>query len=164
MKKLNNRFIFIFNRTIIKSLQSNSIPLHSPIIGHILKFGKGSLQLQLIDPFENWSKSNFFLSSQSRAPNFKSFLHNSTRSESQMSSDCSHIFKIRSCYLIQLTDCCHSSRACERSVERARSERAKYSRSAEQVFIQRLERSLCLAPVPLRYRSHHEPRACTNPP
>ncbi len=26
------------------------------------------------------------------------------------------------------------------------------------------ERSLCLAPVPLRYRSHHEPRACTNPP
>ncbi len=31
-------------------------------------------------------------------------------------------------------------------------------------FIQRLERSLCLAPVPLRYRSHHEPRACTNPP
>ncbi len=26
---------------------------------------------------------------------------------------------------------------------------AKYSRSAERVFIQRLERSLCLAPVPL---------------
>ncbi len=43
-------------------------------------------------------------------------------------------------------------------------ERAKYSRSAEQVFIQMPERSLCLAPVPLRYRSHHEPRACTNPP
>ncbi len=50
----------------------------------------------------------------------------------------------------------------ERSMERA--ERAKYSWSAERVFIQRLERSLCLAPVPLRYRSHHEPRACTNPP
>ncbi len=43
-------------------------------------------------------------------------------------------------------------------------ERAKYSRSAERVFIQRPERSLCLAPVPLQYRSHHEPRACTNPP
>ncbi len=43
-------------------------------------------------------------------------------------------------------------------------ERAKYSRSAERVFIQRPERSLCLAPVPLRYRSHHESRACTNPP
>ncbi len=43
-------------------------------------------------------------------------------------------------------------------------ERAKYSRSAERVFNQRPERSLCLAPVPLRYRSHHEPRACTNPP
>ncbi len=58
------------------------------------------------------------------------------------------------------------SRACERSgawSERG-AERAKYSRSAERVFIQRLERSLCLAPVPLRYRSHHEPRACTNPP
>ncbi len=57
-------------------------------------------------------------------------------------------------------------RACERSgawSERG-AERAKYSRSAERVFIQRLERSLCLAPVPLRYRSHHEPRACTNPP
>ncbi len=24
--------------------------------------------------------------------------------------------------------------------------------------------ALSLAPVPLRYRSHHEPRACTNPP
>ncbi len=46
----------------------------------------------------------------------------------------------------------------------ASAERAKYSRSAERVFIQRPERSLCLAPVPLRYRSHHEPRACTNPP
>ncbi len=58
------------------------------------------------------------------------------------------------------------TRACERSgawSERG-AERAKYSRSAERVFIQRLERSLCLAPVPLRYRSHHEPRACTNPP
>ncbi len=58
------------------------------------------------------------------------------------------------------------ARACERSgawSERG-AERAKYSRSAERVFIQRLERSLCLAPVPLRYRSHHEPRACTNPP
>ncbi len=43
-------------------------------------------------------------------------------------------------------------------------ERAKYSQSAERVFIQRPERSLCLAPVPLRYRSHHESRACTNPP
>ncbi len=43
-------------------------------------------------------------------------------------------------------------------------ERAKSSRSAERVFIQRPERSLCLAPVPLRYRSHHESRACTNPP
>ncbi len=43
-------------------------------------------------------------------------------------------------------------------------ERAKYSRSAERVFIQRPERSLCLAPVSLRYRSHHESRACTNPP
>ncbi len=43
-------------------------------------------------------------------------------------------------------------------------ERTKYSQSAERVFIQRPERSLCLAPVPLRYRSHHEPRACTNPP
>ncbi len=43
-------------------------------------------------------------------------------------------------------------------------ERAKYSRSAEQVFIQRPERSLCLALVPLQYHSHHEPRACTNPP
>ncbi len=43
-------------------------------------------------------------------------------------------------------------------------ERTKYSRSAERVFIQRPERSLCLALVPLRYRSHHEPRACTNPP
>ncbi len=47
-------------------------------------------------------------------------------------------------------------------------ERAKYSRitikPAERVFIQRPERSLCLAPVPLRYRSHHESRACTNPP
>ncbi len=43
-------------------------------------------------------------------------------------------------------------------------ERAKYSRSAARVFIQRPERSLCLAPIPLRYRSHHEPRACTNPP
>ncbi len=43
-------------------------------------------------------------------------------------------------------------------------ERAKYSWSAERVFIQRPERSLCLAPVPLQYRSHHEPRACTNPP
>ncbi len=43
-------------------------------------------------------------------------------------------------------------------------ERAKYSRSAERVFIQRPEQSLCLAPVPLQYRSHHEPRACTNPP
>ncbi len=44
------------------------------------------------------------------------------------------------------------SRACERSgawSERG-AERAKYSRSAERVFIQRLERSLCLAPVPLR--------------
>ncbi len=62
--------------------------------------------------------------------------------------------------------CMVSSRACERSgawSERG-AERAKYSRSAERVFIQRLERSLCLAPVPLRYRSHHEPRACTNPP
>ncbi len=46
----------------------------------------------------------------------------------------------------------------------ASAERAKYSRSAERVFIQRPERSFCLAPVPLRYRSHHEPRACTNPP
>ncbi len=58
------------------------------------------------------------------------------------------------------------SRACEQSgawSERV-AERAKYSRSAERVFIQRPERSLCLAPVPLRYRSHHEPRACTNPP
>ncbi len=58
------------------------------------------------------------------------------------------------------------TRACERSgawSERG-AERAKYSRSAERVFIQRPERSLCLAPVPLRYRSHHEPRACTNPP
>ncbi len=58
------------------------------------------------------------------------------------------------------------SRACERSgawSERG-AERAKYSWSAERVFIQRPERSLCLAPVPLRYRSHHEPRACTNPP
>ncbi len=43
-------------------------------------------------------------------------------------------------------------------------ERAKYSQSAEWVFNQRPERSLCLAPVPLRYRSHHESRACTNPP
>ncbi len=61
---------------------------------------------------------------------------------------------------------CNVTRACERSgawSERG-AERAKYSRSAERVFIQRLERSLCLAPVPLRYRSHHEPRACTNPP
>ncbi len=60
----------------------------------------------------------------------------------------------------------HQTRACERSgawsVRGA--ERAKYSRCAERVFIQRPERSLCLAPVPLRYRSHHEPRACTNPP
>ncbi len=58
------------------------------------------------------------------------------------------------------------TRACERSgawSERG-AERAKYSRSAERVFIQRPERSLCLAPVPLQYRSHHEPRACTNPP
>ncbi len=58
------------------------------------------------------------------------------------------------------------SRACEWSgagSERG-AERAKYSRSAERVFIQRPERSLCLAPVPLQYRSHHEPRACTNPP
>ncbi len=57
-------------------------------------------------------------------------------------------------------------RTCERSgawSERG-AERAKYSRSAEWVFIQRPERSLCLAPVPLQYRSHHEPRACTNPP
>ncbi len=57
-------------------------------------------------------------------------------------------------------------RACEWSgawSERG-AERAKYSRSAERVFIQRPERSLCLAPVPLQYRSHHEPRACTNPP
>ncbi len=56
-------------------------------------------------------------------------------------------------------------RACERSgawSERG-AERAKYSRSAERVFIQRPERSLCLAPVPLQYRSHHESRACTNP-
>ncbi len=43
-------------------------------------------------------------------------------------------------------------------------ERAKYSWSTERVFIQRPERSLCLALVPLQYRSHHEPRACTNPP
>ncbi len=43
-------------------------------------------------------------------------------------------------------------------------ERAQYSRSAERVFIQRPERSLCLAPVSLQYRSHHESRACTNPP
>ncbi len=59
--------------------------------------------------------------------------------------------------------CC---RACERSgagSERG-AERAKSSRSAERVFIQRPERSLCLAPVPLRYRSHHESRASTNPP
>ncbi len=59
-----------------------------------------------------------------------------------------------------------SSRACERSgawSERG-AERAKYSRSAERVFIQRPEQSLCLAPVPLQYRSHHKPRACTNPP
>ncbi len=59
-----------------------------------------------------------------------------------------------------------SARACERSgawSERG-AERAKYSRSAERVFIQRPERSLCLAPVPLQYHSHHEPRACTNPP
>ncbi len=58
------------------------------------------------------------------------------------------------------------ARACERSgagSERG-AKRTKYSRSAERVFIQRPERSLCLAPVPLRYRSHHEPRACTNPP
>ncbi len=57
------------------------------------------------------------------------------------------------------------TRACERSgagSERG-AERAKYSRR-ERVFIQRPERSLCLAPVPLQYRSHHEPRACTNPP
>ncbi len=64
--------------------------------------------------------------------------------------------------------CCSlpGTRACERSgvwSERG-AERAKYSRSAERVFIQRPERSLCLAPVPLRYRSHHESRACTNPP
>ncbi len=61
---------------------------------------------------------------------------------------------------------CIPIRACERSgawSERG-AERAKYSRSAERVFIQRPERSLCLAPVPLRYRSHHESRACTNPP
>ncbi len=61
---------------------------------------------------------------------------------------------------------CMWLRACERSgawSERG-AERTKYSRSAERVFIQRPERSLCLAPVPLRYRSHHEPRACTNPP
>ncbi len=58
------------------------------------------------------------------------------------------------------------TRACERSgagSERG-AERAKYSRSAERVFIQRPERWLCLAPVSLRYRSHHESRACTNPP
>ncbi len=64
------------------------------------------------------------------------------------------------------TVCYVAARACERSgawSERG-AERAKYSRSAERVFIQRPERSLCLAPVPLRYRSHHEPRACTNPP
>ncbi len=51
-------------------------------------------------------------------------------------------------------------RACEQSG----AERAKYSQSAERVFNQRPERSLCLALVPLRYRSHHESRACKNPP
>ncbi len=49
-------------------------------------------------------------------------------------------------------------RACERSgawSERG-AERAKYSRSVERVFIQRLERSLCLsgsAPIPLTPRA-----------
>ncbi len=58
------------------------------------------------------------------------------------------------------------SRACERSGAGSEqgAARAKYSRSAERVFNQRPERSLCLTLVPLRYRSHHEPRACKNPP
>ncbi len=56
------------------------------------------------------------------------------------------------------------TRACERSGAWSGAERAKYSRSAERVFIQRPGRSLGLAPVPLRYRSHHESRACINPP
>ncbi len=46
-------------------------------------------------------------------------------------------------------------RACERSgawSERG-VERTKYSRSAERVFIQRPERSLCLAPIPLTPRA-----------
>ncbi len=61
---------------------------------------------------------------------------------------------------------CVYSRACERSGAGSERvvERAQYSRSAERVFIQRPERSLCLAPVSLQYRSHHESRACTNPP
>ncbi len=51
----------------------------------------------------------------------------------------------------------------ERGASAKRSVR-NIARSAERDFIQRPERSLCLAPVPLQYRSHHEPRACTNPP
>ncbi len=54
----------------------------------------------------------------------------------------------------------HHTRACEQS--RAGSGACEIQ--SERVFNQRPERSLCLGPVPLRYRSHHEPRACTNPP
>ncbi len=66
--------------------------------------------------------------------------------------------------LIHSRECLHSSAsACEQE-HVSGAERAKYSRSADRVFIQRPEQSLCLTPVPLQYRSHHEPRACTNPP
>ncbi len=67
--------------------------------------------------------------------------------------------KSRNYLIVKIRACERSGAGSERGVERA-----KYSRSTEWVFIQRPERSLCLAPVPLQYRSHHEPRACTNPP
>ena len=48
---------------------------------------------------------------------------------------------------------CHYTRACEWSGAERGAERAKYSRSAERVLIQRPERWFRFAPVPLRYRS-----------
>ena len=48
---------------------------------------------------------------------------------------------------------CQASVAATRACERSRAERAKYSRSAERVLIQRPERWFHFAPVPFRYRS-----------
>ncbi len=53
-----------------------------------------------------------------------------------------------------------STRACEPSGERS----VRNIAGARSGFLSKGRSDRSLAPVPLRYRSHHEPRACTNPP